>query len=115
MPQRSLGRLSSGRVFDTAYSKGTVHNGPLFVVRVLANGLDESRWGFAVGKRLAPKAVTRSRGRRRMREAARAVQVRAGFDIVVTMKASGLDATLERLVEGLDAACARAGCLEADE
>ena len=57
MASRPLGRLRKGREFDTAYSKGTVTNGPLFVVRVFPNGLGHNRWGFAVGKKLAPSAV----------------------------------------------------------
>ena len=105
MASRPLGRLRKGREFDTAYSKGTVTNGPLFVVRVFPNGLDHNRWGFAVGKKLVPSAVDRNRVRRRLREAIRALEPArpgaAGFDGIVTAKARASHANWDQLVSEL--------------
>ena len=81
-------------------------NGPLFVLRRRPNRVSQERWGFAVGKRLAPKAVERNRARRRLREAARSVMGSAEergegsgahFDYVVTAKGGMLTASFERL------------------
>ena len=92
---RSLGRLRKGPEFDVVYREGTVVNGPLFVLRMRTNEVGHERWGFAVGKKLAPRAVDRNALRRRLREAARsfasnAEQVRplsGGVDIIVTARA----------------------------
>jgi ribonuclease P protein component len=105
-------RLRKGREFDTAYSKGTVVSGPLLVVRVLPNGLDYSRWGFAVGKRLAKHATDRNRTRRRLREIARALPVRPGYDVIVTARNGCLEATSNRLKVAFSTVLAKAGLLE---
>lgn len=84
-------RLRKGSEFDTAYSEGTVIGGPLLVLRVRANGLGIARWGFAVGKRIAPLATQRNRTKRVVREAARQIAVEPGWDIVVTARGAALD------------------------
>lgn len=105
-------RLRKGREFDTAYAKGTVFSGPLLVVRVMPNGLEWTRWGFAVGKRLAKLATERNRTRRRLRELARTLRVRPGYDIVVTARAGCLEADTGRLRAALVGVLRRAGVLE---
>jgi ribonuclease P protein component len=105
-------RLRKGREFDTAYSRGTVVSGPLLVLRVLPNGLDRTRWGFAVGKRLAKHATDRNRARRRLREIARTLPVLPGYDVIVTARNGCLEASTPRLRGALEAVIAKAGLLE---
>ncbi len=93
MAGRRLGRLKKGSEFDSTYAKGSVFNGPLFVVRSVPNGLNRNRWGFAVGKKLVPKATGRNRVRRRLRAAAACADLPTGYDVVVTAKARVLHAT----------------------
>ncbi|MFN8617630.1 MAG: ribonuclease P protein component [Dehalococcoidia bacterium] len=112
MPARSLGRLRKGREFDRVYSEGTVHNGPLFVVRAVPNGLAHCRWGFAVGKKLAPKAVVRNRTRRRLREGARAWAIAGGWDIVVTARGRVLESGFSEICAELARLGARIGAME---
>ncbi len=103
-------RLRRGPEFDTAYQKGIAVRGPLLVVRVSANGLDRDRWGFAVGRRLAPLAHDRNRVRRRMREAARRQGgVGVGRDIVVIAREGALGASVGELEQELRRLLARAG------
>ena len=102
VPARKLGRLRRGREFDGAYSEGTVTNGSLFVVRVRPNGLMSNRWGFAVGKRLLPRATERNHARRKMREAARTIAIPGGFDIIVTATSRSLAVPFVALREGLE-------------
>jgi len=106
MASPGLGRLKKGPEFDGVYGEGTVLNGPLFVLRARANEVGRDRWGFAVGKKLAPKAVERNLVRRRLREAARAVEVgvpgadrseRVGADFILTAKAPCLGAPLSAI------------------
>jgi ribonuclease P protein component len=105
-------RLRKGREFDTAYTKGTVVSGPLLVVRVLPNGLEYSRWGFAVGKRLAKHATTRNRIKRRLRELVRTLRVRPGYDVIVTARNGCSEASSDRLRVAISAVLAKAGLLE---
>lgn len=97
----ALGRLRKGREFDRVYAEGTVVGGPLFVVRALANDGEAARWGFAVGKKLAPGAVVRNRVRRRLREAARLVGTFGSFDVVVTARPGVLGADFGRITSEL--------------
>ncbi|MBA4179217.1 MAG: ribonuclease P protein component [Anaerolinea sp.] len=101
-------RLRKGTEFDTAYREGTVIGGPLLVLRVRANGLGVTRWGFAVGKRIAPLATRRNRAKRVLSEAARGVAVQGGLDIVVTARAASLDASFDALRRAIERALERA-------
>ena len=109
MAGNALGRLRKGREFDRVYAEGTVLNGPLFVVRAVPNGLEQARWGFAVGKKLAPRAVVRNRTRRRLREAARSGSAVLGWDIVVTARGRVLDADFSQVVREMRRAIAQLG------
>jgi ribonuclease P protein component len=85
--------------------------GPLLVVRVSANGLARDRWGFAVGRRLAPLAHDRNRVRRRLREAARAVTAAGGErgrDIIVVAREGALAAGVAELERELARLLAKA-------
>ena len=116
MPARPLGRLRKGREFDSVYSEGTVFNGPLCVVRVRPNELGTERYGFAVGKKLAPSSVERNRTRRRLREAVREARARGeaqSVDIIITAKARLLVAGHAELVRELSRQLQRALSQEA--
>ena len=52
------------------------------VIRFLPNGLDRSRFGFMVSKRIG-NAVVRNKVKRRLREAVRVTPVKAGWDAVL--------------------------------
>ena len=108
-------RLRKGSQFDTVYSKGTVISGPLLVLRVCANEGPETRWGFAVGKRISKRAVVRNRIRRRLREAARSFAVAPGRDVVVTARQGTLDASFAALRASLEKSLRRGNLLAKDE
>ena len=105
-------RLKKGDEFDTAYKEGIVVGGPFLVVRAVRNGLEVTRWGFAVGKRIAPHAVERNRTKRRMREIARVLPVQGGWDVIVVAKAPALEASREDLVAAIGRGLRKAGVLE---
>jgi len=115
MPARPLGRLRKGREFDSAYSEGTVFNGPLCVVRARPNDLGLERYGFAVGKKLAPSSVVRNRTRRRLREAVREVRAGTkprGADVIITAKSRLLGASYPDLMRELGRQLERAMSLQ---
>jgi ribonuclease P protein component len=76
-------RLSDNRQFQRVKREGRSWSHYLVVLCVLPNGLDRSRFGFSVSKRVG-KAVVRNRVKRLLREAARARQARVtpGQDLV---------------------------------
>ena len=104
-------RLRKGTEFDTVYQKGTVTGGPLLALRRLPNGAACSRWGFAVGKRLWKRAVTRNRIKRRLKEAVRSLPVVPGFDFVVTARAGAGEASFQDLRAALAKLLRRAHAL----
>jgi len=108
-------RLRKGREFDELYEQGTVVSGPLLVLRYRANGGPLTRWGFAVGRRTARKAVERNRVRRRLREAARTLPVAEGYDIVVTARGGAVSASYWELRAALEGLLRRAGLLAEDK
>jgi len=105
-------RLRKGGEFDTAFSEGTVVSGPLLLLRYRANGTGVTRWGFAVGKRITKLATERNRTRRRLREVARRLPVRGGYDVIVVGRGGCATASSSELREALERRLARAGLLE---
>ena len=104
-------RLRRRTDFERAYRGGrSWHNG-LLAVRVIANELPLSRFGFAVGKRVG-KAVVRNQVKRRLRESARALPVKAGWDIVVVARPPAAAADFAELNGALRSALNRAGLLD---
>ena len=84
-------RLRKGWEFDEIFRTGTRINGELVRILYLQNGDDCIKFGCAVGKRQG-KAHVRTRGRRILREAFRALSGRmlSGIKIVLTLQDKGL-------------------------
>ncbi len=78
--QRRL-RLTSSQQFSRLHHEGRSLANNLLVIRVLSNGLSETRFGFVVSKRIG-NSVTRNKVKRRLREAARLSSVQPGWDVV---------------------------------
>jgi len=93
-------RLRKRSDFSQVYATGRSWPHPLLVVRTRPNGLDVSRFGFAIGKRLG-KAVVRNLIRRRLREILRQTRVVPGFDLVIIGRPPVVSATYAALREGL--------------
>lgn len=97
------GRMKRGREFDEVFEQGQVTQGRLIVLRFRPNELGQSRWGFAVGKRLAPKSVVRNRLRRRLREAVRESGAATGWDVIVVARPLLLTAAFPQITSELQA------------
>lgn len=103
-------RLRRRRDFAAAYREGGVQGNQLLVIRVLSNGSSVTRFGFVAGKAVGG-AVVRNRVKRRLREAARRIDARPGFDIVIGARKPAATATYEKLQRSLATLMRRAGVL----
>lgn len=101
-------RLRKSHEFDAARRFGRRQADGTLVLLARVNGLDVSRLGLAVGRRVG-KAVVRNRVKRRLREAVRLADLPAGWDLVVIARGAAAKASFETLDRSLAALLARAG------
>jgi ribonuclease P protein component len=83
-------------------------------VRSIANEQDLTRYAFAISKRVG-NAVVRNRVRRRLREILRALPVREGFDVVLTLRPESAQATFWELKAETELLLKRGKMLDAPE
>ena len=74
-------RLRKNAEFAAVYDQGRTWADSFVVLKSLPNGLECNRYGFVAGKRLG-KAVVRNRVKRLLREVARSIPTKSGWDIV---------------------------------
>jgi len=103
-------RLRRRKDFAAAYRRGRAYGNQLLVIRVLSNGSGVTRFGFVAGK-VVGGAVVRNRVKRRLREAARRIEVEPGFDIVIGARKPAAEATYVKLRQSLLALMRRGGVL----
>lgn len=105
-------RLRANADFQRIRREGRTLVHPLLIVGTLSNGLEHSRFGFAVGRRMG-KAVVRNRIKRRMRESVR-VRIRegkiaAGWDVVFIARGPMRAASFHQVDETIGLMLRRAG------
>jgi len=83
---RKRNSLRANADVERVRSEGSARVHPLLVISFLPNGLEHSRFGFAVGRRMG-NAVQRNRTKRRLREAVRlrlqGGEIVPGWDVVL--------------------------------
>jgi ribonuclease P protein component len=93
------------------YRRGRIQSNRLLALRVLPNEQAVSRFGFVAAK-VVGGAVTRNRVKRRLREAARRLPVRGGYDVVIGARKPAADVTFSELTLALQSLMSRAGVLD---
>ena len=81
-------RLKLKKDFERIFKQGKGYKQNFLFLKVLENGLKETRFGFIVSKKISKKAVIRNKLKRRLREVIRdklkEEKIRPGIDVVLT-------------------------------
>jgi ribonuclease P protein component len=104
-------RLRHRRDVVAVQREGRAVHGDLLSLRVRPTGLPQSRFAFAVSRRVG-KAVARNRVKRRLRAAVAELHPPGGFDVIVTARAPAAEATYHELKAALAQLLRRARVLE---
>lgn len=75
-------RLTKPEQYNLVYKEGSTQTDRFLVVKAMPNGLEYSRYGFSVSKRVG-NAVIRNRVKRVLREIVRLTSLNPGWDIVI--------------------------------
>jgi len=111
---QSRHRLTTSKQFSQVHREGLSIANRLLVVRVLANGLDHSRFGFLVSKRIG-NAVVRNRVKRRLREVVRLTPVKPGWDAVFIARRDINQADFQQLKQAAENLLRRTQLVEYDK
>lgn len=94
--------------FGLVYDEGRSWAGKELVMKALPNGLDSSRFGLVVSRRLG-KAVIRNRVKRRLREIVKQMPVQPGWDIILIARVPAATTDYVNLVKSVGKLLLRAG------
>jgi ribonuclease P protein component len=89
-------KLRKNSEFTAVYERGKTWASELVILKALSNGLEWNRYGFVVSKRLG-KAVVRNRVKRLLREVARAIPAKSGWDMVLIARSPAAAASYHEL------------------
>ena len=83
-----LYRLTKNKDFERLAKAGQVNFSPEMMVKWLSNGLDNSRFGFVVSKKISKSAVVRNQIKRRLRAIIykKLEVIKPGYDIMILTK-----------------------------
>lgn len=88
--------LTKRAQYTLVYRHGIVWVTSLLVIKAMPNGLDLSRYGFSVTKKVG-KAVQRNRLKRLLREIMRLQSLKLGWDIVIIARPAVVNADYHQL------------------
>lgn len=88
--------LTKRAQYETVYKSGKAKSDYLIVIKILANNLDYSRYGFSISKNVG-NAVKRNYIRRTLKELARLTPIKPGFDMVFIARQSAGNAEFHQI------------------
>lgn len=104
-------RLTQRQQFRKVYTQGKSWVNGLLVMKAVPNGLEHSRFGFSVSKRVG-KAVVRNRVRRVLRECVRLTPYKPGWDVVFIARNPASEASYHQLERAVSKLARRANLVE---
>jgi len=102
--------LTKTAQYGLVYNKGSSWASNLVVMKALPSGLDLSRYGFSVSRRVG-KAVIRNRVKRLLREILRQTSLQPGWDIVIIARVPAARASYTALDKSVQNLLVRAGLI----
>ncbi|MHC1578746.1 MAG: ribonuclease P protein component [Dehalococcoidia bacterium] len=106
--------LTNRAQYALVYRQGKVWATSLVVMKAMPNGLNLSRCGFSVTKKIG-KAVQRNRLKRLFREIMRLQSLKPGWDIVLIARPAAVNSEYRRLERAVTRLLAGAQLLESKE
>lgn len=79
-----INRIKKKKDFEYIFKKGASFKNNLFILRLIKNNLDQSRFGFVVSLKVSKKATIRNKIRRRLAEIIKLEfkNIKQGMDLV---------------------------------
>ena len=105
--------LTNRAQYTLVYRQGKVWANSLVVMKAMSNGLNLSRYGFSVTKKVG-KAVQRNHLKRLFREIMRLQSLKSGWDIVFIARSVAVNADYHQLERAVTKLLARAQLLESN-
>jgi len=105
--------LTNRAQYTLVYRQGKVWANSLVVMKAMPNGLNLSRYGFSVTKKVG-KAVQRNRLKRLLKEIMRMQSLRPGWDIVLIARSVAVNTDYHQLEKAVTKLLARAQLLESN-
>ncbi|MFC2068133.1 ribonuclease P protein component [Chloroflexota bacterium] len=99
--------LTKSTQYALVYNKGNSWTSSLLVMKAIPNGLEKSRYGLSVSRRLG-NAVTRNRVKRRLREILRLTTLHPGWDIIFIARPKAASADYDNLEKNVKGVLSRA-------
>jgi ribonuclease P protein component len=101
------GRLKKPEQFDLVYKKGFSQANQLLVLKAMSNGLEFSRYGISINKRIGI-AVIRNRIKRVLREILRLKPLPPGWDIILIVRSPAAGSDYRQLEKSVGSLLTRA-------